>query len=153
MEQEYNEQHQAGVGDLAGKDVRLQLPGGRAVPRLPQDLSGVGLKFTPPLPPATSCPAKAPAHGDTCNAVATLECVGSGYVETCYGSYGGDRSCTCLAGKWNCPNVFCGSFCPKTLAAAKQSPACVKPKGEESAACYYQGGALCTCSGGSISCS
>ena len=96
MEEDYAQLPQQGFELPSG----LDMVGGPqlATPRLP-----AGLTLVPPKPLATSCPAKAPADGDACHAVSTLQCTGSGYVETCSGSYGGDRKCRCDNGTWNCP--------------------------------------------------
>jgi hypothetical protein len=119
---------------------------------------------TPPdtaKPDAVShtCPpsGKEPADGDACNHIPTLQCTGSGYVETCWGSYGGQRKCTCMSGKWACPNIFCPSWCPATLQAAQQGPACTVKPTEKGGMCYYKDSSgktvLCGCNSGKVDCS
>ena len=92
------------------------------------------------------CPEMAQADGASCQHQPDLECPGSQIIETCDGEYGGDRTCYCVDGTWRCDNIFCASFCPDSADAAAGA-AC-----DGGGACYYDGGVLCTCASGMLSC-
>lgn len=86
MEEDLDELAQAGMYDLAEEEIRLQFSGHRPVPGLPGELRTEAPKLAPHTPQATACPVSPPADGDVCNAVPTLSCVGSGYVDKRWGA-------------------------------------------------------------------
>lgn len=92
-----------------------------------------------------ACPAAA-KKGGACAVDPTLECTGAGDLATCTGSSAGMEKCRCVNNLWDCPNPFCASWCPAKLAQAQGAPCA------GSGACYYDN-VLCTCQGGTISCS
>ena len=106
------------------------------------------------------CPQESgkPVNLQPCALPFNIQCEGNELVTMCTGDLGGVRHCNCMGGRWVCPNIFCPTYCPKTIDEAEAGPTCTAT---EPGACYYNleptsgkpGTAVCNCTEAKLTCS